>query len=86
MVRVSRNNAIPEIAVTIPPIINRAEEFPVGGRPPFDSIGIDVIVGKGVGVRINITVGVGVDVEVKAGVEVGVICMVGVADGVDMGT
>lgn len=77
---VSRNNAIPEIVVIIPPIINRIEEFPVGSSPPFDSseVGVGPLAGGGVGVgvKINITVGVGM------GVKVGVILWVGVAEGV----
>lgn len=45
MVRVKRNNIIPEIAVTIPPIISRIGGLPVGGRPPFDSMGVKVEIG-----------------------------------------
>ena len=70
MVRVSRNNAIPEIVVTIPPIINRIEELPVGSSPPFDSIVKEAGVGVGVKVGVNITVGIGVAVGIGVGVEV----------------
>lgn len=66
MVRVSRNSAIPEIVVTIPPIINRTEESPVGGKPPFDSIGINV------GDRMEVGIIIGVGVGVKNGVAEGV--------------
>lgn len=68
MARVSRNSAIPEIVLTIPPIINRTEELPVGGKPPFDSIGTEEMEGIGVGVRINIAVGLGVGIGVADGV------------------
>ena len=68
MVRVSRNNAIPEIAVTIPPIINRTEELPVGGKPPFDSMGVKVGVKVGIGLIVGEGKGVGVRVGVAEGV------------------
>ena len=70
MVRVSRNNAIPEIVLTIPPIINRIEELPVGESPPFDSIGAKVGDGKRVGFTIT-AVGEGNSVGVKIDIGVG---------------
>ena len=61
--RVSRNRAIPEIVLTIPQIINRTEESPVGASPPFDSIGINVGDGPPAGGEVGIImIGVGVGV------------------------
>ena len=65
----------------MPPIIKNVGEFPVGGRPPFDSIGARI--GGGVGVGAERGVSITIVGEEAVGVGIGI--AIGVADEVTVG-
>lgn len=83
MVCANRNSTVPIAVTAIPVIVNAIGELPVGGRPPFETIGTMTGEGKGLGVIVGD--GVGMGIEVGIGVEVGRIVGVGVAEGVAVG-